>query len=139
MVEKLPEQQRDSLSTFTTDATLSQLAKKYGRSEQAMSQMRKKAVKNLQKSSELPKLRSLCYQYYEDDIYSRSLPIGGVGLFKTSHTSSTERVAMLMLEREQEIQHKMDQIRNQMAERQQELQRIMDQIGHQTIEQQENK
>ena len=116
MIGNLPDVEQIAVNTYLNNNTLSSVAETCGVSVQRMGQLRKQAVRKLQKCREVKYLRELCFQLYEDDIYASGIKGVGVGSFKNTFTSSTERVALDRLKLEEKITRKREKILAMMKE-----------------------
>ena len=125
MVGNLPDMEQIAVNTYLNNNTLSSVAEKCGVSVQRMGQLRKQAVRKLQKCREVKYLRELCYQLYEDDLYSAGVKGTGVGSFRNTFTSSTERIVLQRLEQEEKIKQKYQRIMSLMKEDREQYKQYM--------------
>lgn len=96
MVDDLPGQQGAAIrERFQNDKTLEEVGKVLGGDFNTARNLISKALKELRKPSRSKKL----LPFLDDEIYRRALHGNGVGTFKNTWTSSTERVALKMYER----------------------------------------
>lgn len=102
MVEELPGQQSEVLKMrFKDNMKLREIGAVYGFSIDWARQIENKGLRTLRN----PKRSRILREFLHDSwIYSRGLSGNGVGAFNISWTSSTERIAMRMIEKEEEIE-----------------------------------
>lgn len=102
MVEELPGQQSEVLKMrFKDNMKLREIGAVRGFSIDRARQIENKGLRTLRN----PKRSRILREFLHDSwIYSRGLSGNGVGAFNISWTSSTERIAMRMIEKEEEIE-----------------------------------
>lgn len=102
MVDELPGQQSRVLRGYYQEGkTYKQIGEAVGYTVEQVRQLQQKGLRELRKPKHSDILREFLYDSW---IYSRGLSGNGVGAFNISWTSSTERTAMRMIEKEEEIE-----------------------------------
>ena len=120
-VDSLPGQQPAVIRMrFQENMTMEAIGQEYGTSGEAVRQMQAKALRELRKPRYAKRLRPFVPEY--DRIYSMALMGNGVGKFNRTWTSSTERVALDVMDWEE--RHRMhlellEQVRQEVAKSQQ--------------------
>ena len=120
-VDDLPGQQPEVIRMrYQGDMTLGTIGQEYGTTHEAVRQMHNKALRELRKPRYAKRLRPFLPE--ADRIYSAGLRGNGAGHFNRTWTSSTERVAMDMMDWEE--RHRMhlellEQVRQEVAKSQQ--------------------
>lgn len=101
MVGELPEQQSGVIKKYYKDnMTLKEIGEANGVTIERIRQLKEQGLRTLRNPKRSRRLR----EFYPDDrIYSSGLSGNGIGTFSRSWTSSTERTAMKMMEKEQEL------------------------------------
>lgn len=102
MIDELPGQQSRVLRGYYQEGkTYKGIGEVVGYTVEQARQLQQKGLRELRKPKHSDILREFLYDSW---IYSRGLSGNGVGAFNISWTSSTERTAMRMVEKEQEIE-----------------------------------
>lgn len=101
MVEELPGQQSGVIKKYYKEnMTLKEIGEANGVTIERIRQLKEQGLRTLRNPKRSRRLR----EFYPDDrIYSSGLSGNGIGTFSRSWTSSTERTAMKMIEKEQEL------------------------------------
>ena len=101
IVGELPEQQSGVIKKYYKEnMTLKEIGAAEGVSVERIRQIKEHGLRTLRNPKRSRRLR----EFYPDDrIYSSGLSGNGIGAFSRSWTSSTERTAMKMMEKEQEL------------------------------------
>lgn len=96
-VDSLPDRQGEVLRMrYQKDMSLSMIGREYGTTPEAVRQIHAKALRELRKPRNSKRLRP--FLPGEDNIYSAALTGNGVSRFNQTWTSSTERVALELVE-----------------------------------------